>query len=65
MTLGTILYILLFFVSVFISIGIWCNGTDGADGDDTGLHVSFSARSEKESQRVSRFKKSAGRKRCH
>lgn len=31
-------------------------GTDGADGDDTGLHVSFSLCSEKESQRVSRFK---------
>ena len=48
MTLGTILYIFLFFVSVFISI----------------MYLEFGAMALM-SQRVSRFKKSAGRKRCY
>ena len=61
MTLGTILYILLFFVSVFISIMYLEFGAMAL----MGLMVTIPARSEKESQRVSRFKKSAGRKRCH
>ena len=67
MTLGTILYILLFFVSVFISIMYLEFGAMALMGlmVTIPVHVSFSARSEKESQRVSRFKKSAGRKRCH